>query len=187
MDEEQLKIWFAGFYEGEGSISNDIQNRNRIVISISQNDVTPLELGKSIWGGSLRQRTRITPSGKICHGNEWCMRQSLALKFIEDIKPFMIIPYKILQMENALFKMSEKWDRRFKCNFCNDDFSDPSGRRRHEKKCHIDKGTKYKCDKCDKEYLSKDSLNRHMKINHTLVASVCASKCDTPYNVRETP
>ena len=31
MIEQQIKhkIWFAGFYEGEGSISNDIHNRNK--------------------------------------------------------------------------------------------------------------------------------------------------------------
>ena len=42
MTDIQLKIWFAGFYEGEGSISNDINNRNRLRLNISQNDKTPL-------------------------------------------------------------------------------------------------------------------------------------------------
>jgi uncharacterized Zn-finger protein len=187
MDQHQLKIWFAGFYEGEGSISNDTHNRNRVVVSISQNDVTPLELGKSIWGGCIKKRTRLTLTGKICHGNEWCMNQCQSLKFIDDIKPYMIIPYKIEQIKKVLIKKEEKWDKRFKCNFCDDDFADPSGRRRHERKNHIEKGTRYKCDKCDNEYLSRDTLKRHIKINHTLVASVCENKCDTPYNVRETP
>ena len=38
---DQQKIWFTGFYEGEGSISNDISNRNRFRINLSQNDITP--------------------------------------------------------------------------------------------------------------------------------------------------
>ena len=37
-------IWFCGFYEGEGSVSNDKSNKNRIKFSIS------LEQGKAIWG-----------------------------------------------------------------------------------------------------------------------------------------
>ena len=48
MDQQQITIWFAGFYEGEGSVSNDTHNRNRIRLSISQNDKTPLEIGKKI-------------------------------------------------------------------------------------------------------------------------------------------
>ena len=43
MNNDVFKIWMAGFYEGEGSISNDISNNNRLRLSISQNDVTPLE------------------------------------------------------------------------------------------------------------------------------------------------
>lgn len=43
MNNDIFKIWMAGFYEGEGSISNDISNNNRLRLSISQNDVTPLE------------------------------------------------------------------------------------------------------------------------------------------------
>ena len=48
MDQQQIKIWFAGFYEGEGSISNDTHNRNKLRLSISQNDKTLLEIGKNI-------------------------------------------------------------------------------------------------------------------------------------------
>ena len=64
MDQQQLIIWFAGFYEGESSISCDISNRNRIIVSISQNDITPLEKGKEIWGGSIRKRERKSPASK---------------------------------------------------------------------------------------------------------------------------
>ena len=45
MDQQQIIIWFAGFYEGEGTISNDITNRNRYRVSIAQNDRTPLDIG----------------------------------------------------------------------------------------------------------------------------------------------
>ena len=53
------------------------------------------------------------------------------------------------------------------CNFVLKKYADISGRRRHEKKEHIDKGVYFECEKkCNKKYKSKDSLNRHKKINH---------------------
>jgi hypothetical protein len=45
MSSFENKVWFCGFYEGEGSISNDKSNNNRLRLCISQNDITPLELG----------------------------------------------------------------------------------------------------------------------------------------------
>ena len=51
----------------------------------------------------------------------------------------MIIPYKIKQIENAFNKFNQPWDKKFKCNFCNKEFADISGRRRHEKNNHIEK------------------------------------------------
>jgi hypothetical protein len=137
MDRTQLTIWFAGFYEGEGSISNDISNNNAYRLSISQNDRTPLDIGREIWGGSIRERNRTTALGKKCKGYEWVMYQANASKFIEDIKPYMIIPYKIEQMEKVVATSLTKLDRRFKCHYCELDYANPSGRRRHEKNVHV--------------------------------------------------
>ena len=70
MDQQLIyKIQFAGFYEGEGSISNDKSNNERIRLSITQNDITPLLLAKQIWGGSVVERNRISLTNKICNGN----------------------------------------------------------------------------------------------------------------------
>ena len=188
MDQQQIIIWFAGFYEGEGCICNDISNRNKIIVSISQNDRTPLDIGSKIWGGSIRERVRKSPaSEKICKGYEWKLNQVAALKFVEDIKPFMIIPYKIEQIAKCLAKSKEIWNKRFKCSFCDMTFTDHPNRRRHEKNQHILKGQKHKCTYCDKEYDTLDSMKRHIKLNHNSVSSVCEDKCDMPYNDRETP
>lgn len=173
MNHQQIKIWFAGFYEGEGSISNDTNNRNRLRISISQNDKTPLEIGQNIWGGFIRKRTRITFKGTVCHGNEQILNHNNSLKFIQDIKPYMIIPYKINQLNVVLDKSKEKWTKRFKCNFCEKDYADPSGRRRHERIQHTDKNKVHVCNLCTKNQNSLDSLKRHKKINHNSIASVC--------------
>lgn len=173
-------IWFTGFYEGEGSVSNDIGNRNKIRVSISQNDRTPLDIGKDRWGGYIRKRTRVTPTGKVCHGHEWIMNHSNAVKFLCEIKPFMIIPRKIQQVDECLAKSSLPWTRTFTCHFCTDVFKDASGRRRHELNQHIQKGVMFKCDFCDNRYASRDSMKRHIRLNHSSVVS--RESGDTSYN-----
>lgn len=172
MDQQQLIIWFAGFYEGEGSISNDIHNRNRLRLSIAQNDRTPLDIGQKMWGGVVRERTRKSPvSDKICYGHEWQLNHIQALHFLDDIKPFMLIPYKIDQIQKCRDKSNEEWTKRFNCSFCDKDFSDASGRRRHELANHINKDELHQCPICNKEYNTLDSMKRHVKLNHNSVVS----------------
>lgn len=167
MEQQQLVIWFAGFYEGEGCIFNDVGNRNKIRVSISQNDKKPLEIGQKIWGGHISHRIRKSSvSDKICEGYEWRMGTKQSKKFLEDIKPYMIIPYKINQIKKCLKKEQEPWDKSYKCNFCVLIYKDAQSRRRHEKKEHIEKGKEFKCEKCDNIYKSRDSMKRHMRINH---------------------
>ena len=133
----ELLQWFCGFYEGEGSVSNDIGNNNRLRLSISQNDATPLIIAKKFWGGAICERTRLSPaSGKICVGNEWRLPHKQALEFISDIKPFMIIPQKIKQIERVLniFKTADKLS--YKCHNCEKVYANPSARTRHFKQAH---------------------------------------------------
>ena len=133
----ELLQWFCGFYEGEGSVSNDIGNNNRLRLSISQNDSTPLEIAKKFWGGTIIKRVRISPaSDKICTGYEWRLPHKQALVFISDIKPHMIIPQKINQIDRVLniFKTAEKIF--YKCHNCKEEYANPSGRRRHFKQVH---------------------------------------------------
>lgn len=173
MDQQLIfKIWMAGFYEGEGSVSNDKSNSNRIRLSISQNDPTPLFKAKEIWNGNVRKRVRNSPaSDKICTTYEWRIGHKDSLKFLDDIKPYLIIPYKINQIENCIYISKQQFEEKFKCNFCDLEYASPSGRRRHEKKEHIDKGILFKCSHCSCEYKSKDSLNRHVKLKHSNINS----------------
>lgn len=167
MELQTFKIWMAGFYEGEGSVSNDKGNNNRIVLSISQNDITPLLKAQKIWGGHIRKRVRKSPvSDKICIGHEWKLSHNYAKKFLEDINDYLIIPYKINEIQTALEKAKLGYNHKFKCNFCENLYSSPSGRRRHEKKEHINKGQMFVCSTCLLTYKSKDSLNRHIKLKH---------------------
>ena len=140
MSSEKSKYiqWFCGFYEGEGYVSNDKSNNNRLRLGIAQNDKTPLDLALKLWGGSIIKRVRKSPtSKKICVGYEWRICHNDALEFIKDIKPFMLIPYKITQINNCIELAKKGIDRRFKCHYCEIDYASPSGRRRHEKSIHL--------------------------------------------------
>ncbi len=158
---------YYGFYEGEGTVYNDKHNNNRLRTSVSQNDPVPLLKAQALWGGTIYKRTRKSPaSNKICVGYEWRLSHTDTLKFINDIYPFMIIPYKISQVEKALELMKIGSTDTYPCHFCDKVYANPSGRRRHEKKEHIMKGQMFKCDLCPRTYKSKASLVRHKRINH---------------------
>ncbi len=136
MDELE-KAWYAGFYEGEGYICNDKSNSNHIRVGIDQNDNTPLIRAKEIWGGSLIQRIRKSPaSDKICTGNTWRLCNKQARKFIDDITPYLRIPYKINQIKKALEIEKQGDTQRYKCKYCDKDYANPAGRRRHIKSEH---------------------------------------------------
>ena len=137
LEKSKYLQWFCGFYEGEGSVSNDMSNSNRLRLCIAQNDRTPLDIALKIWGGSVRERTRITPSGKVCHGHEWRIGHRDSLIFLNDIKPYMLIPYKISQLEKAIETSKVGLKRKFKCPACEQEYSSPSGRRRHVKAVHL--------------------------------------------------
>jgi hypothetical protein len=158
----ELVIWFCGFYEGEGCISNDKSNNNRLKLSIAQNDRTPLDLGQSIWGGSVRERIRESKN-KTCHGHEWSMNHCQALQFIEDIKMYMKIPYKIAQLKTAMENVEKGYKGEYKCSFCDRVYTIAANRRRHELQNHINNDDRFSCTICESEYRSRDSLARHLK------------------------
>ena len=136
--------WFCGFYEGEGYVCNDKSNNNRLRLGIAQNDITPLEIGKSIWGGTIAKRIRKSPaSDKICEGYEWRLCHKDAQIFIQDIKPYLLIPYKIKQIENALELSKQGIQRKFKCHHCTLEYASPAGRRRHTKLIHLNADASY--------------------------------------------
>jgi hypothetical protein len=137
MPSDVCLAYFAGFYEGEGYVSNDKSNNNRIRLGIDQNDPTPLYQAQKIWGGSVKQRTRKSPaSKKICVGYNWRLCHNKALIFLSDIRKFMRIPYKINQVLIAQEKARTGLNRRFECPHCKKDYASPSGRRRHIKNSH---------------------------------------------------
>jgi len=138
MDDKLFNAYFAGFYEGEGYVSNDKSNNERIRLGIDQNDPAPLYKAQQKWGGSIRKRVRKSSvSNKICTGHEWRLCHNDALTFLNDIKPYMMIPYKIGQVSIALEKAAKGNNRKYKCKECSMEYASPAGRRRHYKKIHL--------------------------------------------------
>ncbi len=136
---EDLVRWFCGFYEGEGWVSNDIGNNNRLRLGIAQNDRTPLDIGLKLWGGSMKKRVRKSPmSDKICTGYEWVLSHSQSLEFIKDIRPFMLIPQKIKQIERVIHTFEHGAKIFYKCQSCEKVYANPAARRRHFRQIHQD-------------------------------------------------
>lgn len=168
-DKRPLLSWFAGFYEGEGWIVNEKQNRNRLRVGIAQNDPSPLKLGQEIWGGTIHERIRKSPaSDKICKGHEWRLNHNDGSKFISDIKPFMRIPFKTNQIKKCILKANIPWKGIYTCSQCEKTYKDGNSLRRHKLMMHIEKEKMYSClhNGCRRRYKYKDSLKRHIKLNH---------------------
>jgi hypothetical protein len=164
---ELRNAWFAGFWEGEGYICNDRSNGNKIRLGLCQNDPTPLLLAQQVWGGHITKRVRKSPaSEKICTGHEWRLSHPAALVFIEDITPYMIVPFKKQQLANALRISKEVCTSSYSCSFCDVSFKYGSNRRRHERTQHINTGSRFTCDVCSSTYKTRDSLTRHKHSTH---------------------
>jgi hypothetical protein len=179
---ELRNAWFAGFYEGEGWVSNDKSNSCRLKLGIAQNDETPLTIAQLCWGGSITKRVRKSPaSDKICTGYEWNLSHKAALEFISDIRPYMIIPYKINQLERAIERFENPVPTEpYGCAFCDKQFIHCANRRRHERTQHTEKNELFICDMkgCDRKYKTRDTLQRHKRLNHNVDGNETISKGD---------
>lgn len=73
----------------------------------------------------------------MCINHEWRLcKRTETQKFIDDIRPYMRIQYKIEQLDKAVEISKQSWNRRFKCRYCTKDYANPAGRRQHEKLNH---------------------------------------------------
>ena len=134
---EAVVQWFCGFYEGEGWVCSDKGNNNRLRLGIAQNDKTPLDIGLSLWGGTIKKRVRKSPaSDKICTGYEWNLPHAKALIFLKDIEPYMLIPVKKEQVNKALELFANGDKCTYKCAMCDNMYANPSARSRHVKHKH---------------------------------------------------
>jgi hypothetical protein len=91
------------------------------------------------------------------------MNHCQALQFIEDIKMYMKIPYKIAQLKTAMENVEKGYKGEYKCSFCDRVYTIAANRRRHELQNHINNDDRFSCTICESEYRSRDSLARHLK------------------------
>lgn len=168
-DKQKYVQWFCGFYEGEGWVSNDKSNNNRLRLGLAQNDITPLEIAQKIWGGRIRKRVRKSiASDKICTGYELIMSHKQSLIFIEDIKSFMLIPYKINQIKNVMERLKQGNPEKYQCKLCDKSYASQGGRHRHVLQAHNDNNSKrYQCTYCEKDYSTIDTRRRHILKSHS--------------------
>lgn len=76
---EKDVIFFAGFYEGEGSACR--HGKKSIVVQVPQRDPEVLFRARSLWGGSIRQDYREI--------SVWVMSGDRARKFLIEIFPYL--------------------------------------------------------------------------------------------------
>ena len=94
MKQENIKIYLAGYFDGEGCIlicHNNRKGKNsghRLEMQITSTDLAPLSLIKAIYGGHIYNRKR-RPGWKISWEYHLCGQRTR--KFIEDILPYSII------------------------------------------------------------------------------------------------
>jgi hypothetical protein len=84
-------LFFAGFYDGEGSACGTI--RKAIVVQVPQKDPELLYRARSLWGGSVR-----SPKGRDV--SVWVMSGDRARRFLIAIYPYLSLRRKD-QIERA--------------------------------------------------------------------------------------
>ena len=88
MDKERIKIYIAGFFDGEGCIS---LKGGSVRISIVNRDKRPVELISKLYKGSLyKNKAKRSP----LHGDTFRVQidgMDKVYKFLNDISPFMIV------------------------------------------------------------------------------------------------
>jgi len=89
-------MYFAGFFDGEGSVSVIPHTKypKSIIVSaqVSQVDPRPLIVLKELFGGSLCQTKNRKPSGQDGHMIwKWAVTHKDAERFLKAIQPYCIV------------------------------------------------------------------------------------------------
>lgn len=89
----ELRAYFAGIVDGEGSIvisKNNVSSGQLYMRILVVNTYKPLlELLKSIYGGSISQKKRYGETDKDC--GAWQVSCKKAERFLVDIYPYLIV------------------------------------------------------------------------------------------------
>jgi hypothetical protein len=101
--------YFAGFFDGEGTVDirarqthNSKYLRFELRVSIPQVIDAPLIKAQSIWGGSLVKGKRI---------NTWSCASKLAVQFLSDIYPYLIVKKDEVEIALAFANLIGSYER----------------------------------------------------------------------------
>lgn len=84
MADELELAYFAGFFDGEGSVG--MYEHGRYVVNVANTDVRPLARAKELWGGHLNLQGKQKYSVRdLWH---WNLYGHFARPFLEDIRPY---------------------------------------------------------------------------------------------------
>lgn len=100
MADTKESIYFAGFFDGEGSVA--IYPR-KYVVSLTNTDIRPLVRAQELWGGGLsRQRVDLAGVQVIWR---WQIYGQKATPFLIDIRPFVLIKGEQVDIFLAVLKV----------------------------------------------------------------------------------
>src|SRR5215468_12516086 len=88
MADTNVFAYFAGFFDGEGSLG--IYHK-KYVVTLINTDVRPLRKAKDIWGGAIFSRTRTSYCRNAQDQWRWEIYGHSSIQFLRDIRPFVVI------------------------------------------------------------------------------------------------
>lgn len=90
-DDELLKAWAAGFFDGEGCVIIVQQSTGtmRLGVDVSQASRAPLDALIDRWGGKINLDPR--PRGNRQPAHKWRAHGREAIAFLRDVYPFLLV------------------------------------------------------------------------------------------------
>jgi hypothetical protein len=88
MADTNENIYFAGFFDGEGSVA--IYSR-KYVVSLTNTDIRPLRRAQELWGGAIALQKRGGKQVGVQDIHRWQIYGHGSRSFLEAIQPFTMI------------------------------------------------------------------------------------------------
>jgi hypothetical protein len=97
-DKNEDHIYFAGFFDGEGSIgAYSSSGKGKYIVTISNTDVRPLLQAVELWGGKIYKMCKHKIKGAHMDVYHWHLYGQHSRQFLNDI-----LPYSRIKVEQIL-------------------------------------------------------------------------------------
>lgn len=96
-DDETIKAWAAGFFDGEGCVLINLRPNNSLhcILDVTNTQAQPLKFLQSFYGGGITQKFRKPPRR---HVYVWQLSGQNSEMFARDILPYSIIKKTQLEL-----------------------------------------------------------------------------------------